>query len=382
MGARALWGILIVVAAVSAVAVQWHYAEEFEGADLFISDDAGTEQEDLLEIRKNEEERLQELSAAGQAAGERSPEAQPAADKPGTGKENPPVGEDASDGEKPREPAAEPDATPVDGGAAPGAAETASQGTGEPGTAEEFFAAAEKLEDQGLYSEAALNYMRAINLGHAEALNSLGILYLQGAGVEENYERALMLFQEAKKRGCASADRSLGFMYRTGRGVPMDLDRALEHYLAAEKAVSDAMTENEIGTIYQSRGGDENYRLAVEWYEKAAVKDNEQALYNLALILKEGKGVPRDPERSVKLLRRAAVKGLAYAQHDLGAAYGAGDGIEKDLVQMYAWFTAAGHAIEASLEYRGMLGSLMTEEQRSEGEAIGQEYYSRFGSHE
>ena len=79
---------------------------------------------------------------------------------------------------------------------------------------------------------------------------------------------------------------------------------------------------------------------------------------------------------------KAAKLGFAYAQHDLAAAYGAGDGVEKNMVEMYAWFTVAGHAMDVSLEYRNMLGSIMSEEDKAKGLKLGEEYFSQYGSHE
>ncbi len=245
----------------------------------------------------------------------------------------------------------------------------------------EYFKEAEEMEAAGRFTDAALLYMKATELNHPEAPNSLGILYLQGAGVEEDYTKARLLFEEALRRGSKEVYKSLGFIYKTGRGVPIDSDRALIYFMKPAQE-GDAMSQNEIGTIYQSKSNDEAYRQAALWYEKAAEQDYDPALYNLALLYKEGKGVSRDPVRSVSLLRRAAEHGHAYAQHDLAAAYAAGEGVEKDMIQMYAWFTVAGHAIQASLDYRSMLGSLMTEEERARGEAAGEEYFGLYGSHE
>ncbi len=237
------------------------------------------------------------------------------------------------------------------------------------------------FENAGEYEKAVLLYEEAGDLGNADALNNLGIYYLQGVGVTENYKKAVELFEAAYKKGSVDAAKSLGFVYRTGRGVPVDLDQALKYYqVAADKG--DAFSQNEMGVIYQAEGTEESYAKAAKYYRLAADQNNEMALYNLACLYKEGKGIKADLNEYANLLMKAAKMGFAYAQHDLAAAYGAGDGVEKNMVEMYAWFTVASHAMDVSLEYRDMLGSIMTEDEKIKGKNLGDEYFAKYGSHE
>ncbi len=247
--------------------------------------------------------------------------------------------------------------------------------------AAEFFAQAEALEKEGKLTEAALYYMRAINAGHVDAMNSLGIMYLEGAGVEQDAAKAKILFEEALKRGSVDANRSLGFIYKAGRGVPVDADKAMDYFKVTAEA-GDDFSQNELATLYQLKGTPEAYQEALKWFGLSARQGNVLANYNLACLYKEGKGVPKDPQKHVELLTFAAKKGYALAQHDLAAAYGAGGGIAKDMVQMYAWFTCASHALDVSLDYRGMLGSLMTDAEKNLGEKLGEEYFHKYGSFE
>ncbi len=399
MSSKFFTGFFILTLTGATVAVQYYCTQDPESETpsfLEIISGDNTEQEDLKEITQDEQEngdavnteqKVSESADEKGAAAETPDEKQPSEDLNSVSsstedtasedEKNSKEVNSAADVHTDGENVAGPDDEVKEGG-------TAEDENADPGksvSADEYFEQAEKLENEGRYLDAAILYMKATELGHAEAPNSLGILYLHGAGVEEDYTKARMLFEEALRRGSPSAYKSLGFIYKTGRGVPLDSDKALKFFMyPAEQG--DAMSQNEVGTIYQSKSNDEAYKQAAVWYGKSADQNYEQALYNLAHLYKEGKGVEKNPERYVSLLRRAAEQGYSFAQHDLAAAYGAGDGVEKDMIQMYAWFTAAGHSLEASLDYRSMLGSLMTEEERMKGEAAGEEYYRLYGSHE
>ena len=66
----------------------------------------------------------------------------------------------------------------------------------------------------------ALAYWRvAAFQGHAGAQNSLGFLYDQGYGVEQNEHEAFAWFHRAALRGQAKAQYNLALMYDMGQGV-------------------------------------------------------------------------------------------------------------------------------------------------------------------
>ena len=70
---------------------------------------------------------------------------------------------------------------------------------------------------------------------------------------------------------------NLGMRYENGDGVAQDYGKAREWFeKAAAKDNSDAM--NNLGGLYDNgEGVARDYRKAREWYEKAAAKGNENA---------------------------------------------------------------------------------------------------------
>ena len=94
--------------------------------------------------------------------------------------------------------------------------------------------------------------------GDLKAQNDLGVKYIQGKGVVEDYEKAVTFFRKAAERGYAPAQKNLGQMYSTGKGV------------------------------------DQNHAQAFDWNRRAAEQGNAGGQYNLGVAYAEGKGVAQD----------------------------------------------------------------------------------------
>lgn len=113
-------------------------------------------------------------------------------------------------------------------------------------------------EAKPLIKEAALAH-------HSDAQHTLGLMYINGDGVESNYAEAYKWFQRAAAAGHARAQYDLGAMYRNGEGVQENKDAAKALYtLSANKGY--ALAAHELARIYQSEGDKEN---AEKWFQFA-----------------------------------------------------------------------------------------------------------------
>ena len=56
--------------------------------------------------------------------------------------------------------------------------------------------------------------------GLPEAQHNLGLMYVNGQGVSQDYAEAVMWYRKAAEHGVALAQNNLGIMYRKGQGVP------------------------------------------------------------------------------------------------------------------------------------------------------------------
>jgi len=64
-------------------------------------------------------------------------------------------------------------------------------------------------------------------------LYNLGLMFLHGKRVQQNYTKAAKWFRKAAERGNIAAMYQLGEMYRCGEGVPQDDTEAIQWFRQA-----------------------------------------------------------------------------------------------------------------------------------------------------
>lgn len=122
---------------------------------------------------------------------------------------------------------------------------------------------------------------KAAEANDTAAQFQLGLLYLEGVGVDEDPSLAARWFELAAEQGHVPAQNNLGSLYENGRGVGQSFSRAFEWYERAAKQ-NDPFAQNNLGALYaRGRGVDRNYAWAVFWFANAARGGNELALGNI-----------------------------------------------------------------------------------------------------
>jgi len=95
---------------------------------------------------------------------------------------------------------------------------------------------------KGDYTAAYDEWLPLAELGDAEAQFNLGVLYDEGAGVEQNLITAAAWYRKAAEQGFIDAQTNLGIMYYHGLGVDPDLEAAAHWFrLAADQGDAEAM---------------------------------------------------------------------------------------------------------------------------------------------
>lgn len=155
------------------------------------------------------------------------------------------------------------------------------------------------------YEEAFKLYLKAAQLGHVEAMNSLGVCYENGQGADQNYIEAAKWYRQAAERGYSPAQHNLGICYEIGQGVALD------------------------------------YSEAVKWYRKAAMQGYGPAQNNLGICYEIGQGVVQNFAEAVRWYQLSAEQGYGPAQYNLGVCYSNGRGIEQDNYKAYDWIYKA-----------------------------------------
>jgi TPR repeat protein len=64
---------------------------------------------------------------------------------------------------------------------------------------------------------------------------NLGLLYVEGKGVPQDYIKALFFLRSAADRNDSYAQYNLGWAYESGRGVAQDTQQAIDWYNKAVK---------------------------------------------------------------------------------------------------------------------------------------------------
>ena len=94
---------------------------------------------------------------------------------------------------------------------------------------------------KGDYKAAYEEWLPLAELGDAEAQYNLGVLYDEGAGVEQDLAMAVGWYQKAASQGFMDAQANLGMMYYHGHGVERDYQAATRWFrMAADQGDEEA----------------------------------------------------------------------------------------------------------------------------------------------
>ena len=188
------------------------------------------------------------------------------------------------------------------------------------------------------YAAARTLFEQAAELGNADALNELGLLYNDGKGVAQDYVKAREYYEQASALGSQHAMYNLAWMYENGQGVEADGKKAAELYeQAADLGSVDAMYN--LGELYHDGFGvEQDYTAAVLWFRKAADLGADNAMFALGVMFKNGEGVTQDYAKAHEYYERAAECGNYMAMNNLGVLYENGQGVEYDRDTALYWY--------------------------------------------
>ena len=205
---------------------------------------------------------------------------------------------------------------------------------------------------RGNYATAFRKFHPLAKQGHTEAQYYLGVLYLVGEGVRQDYAEATSWLRRAAEQRNPDAQYALGLLLFEGWGVPRDDAQAAEWFRkAAEQGHADADAwlrktaeeghadaQIELGVMLY--GSDEGIR----WLRRAAEQGhadaqfllgythevNAGARHSLGLLPSLGEGVEVDMTKAARWFRLAAEQGHTKAQASLGFMYYKGQGVERN----------------------------------------------------
>lgn len=191
------------------------------------------------------------------------------------------------------------------------------------------------------YTQAAIWYRKAAELGHADARTNLGYLYEKGLGVPQSLEYAVEWYLKGAYAGSPAGQANLGYFYEAGRGVPQDYEKAVSWYRkAAEQGYPRGQCN--LGYMYEvGRGVSQNYTEAAQWYRKAAEQRYARGEFSLGWMYEKGRGVSQNFAEAARWYQKAANQGYAAAENNLGRLYETGEGVPRDFQKALLWYRKA-----------------------------------------
>ena len=126
--------------------------------------------------------------------------------------------------------------------------------------------------NRGDYATALREWRPLAEQGDALAQYNLGLLYVKGQGVPQDYVQGRQWYEKAAAQGRADAQVDLGILYDYGRGVPQDFKKAVYWYRLSANQGND-LAQRQLGLLYERGDGvPQDYVQAYMWYSLGAAK--------------------------------------------------------------------------------------------------------------
>jgi len=210
------------------------------------------------------------------------------------------------------------------------------------------------------FSMALKLYLQAADVGHANSLFSLGEMYKNGFGVENDYKKAFDYSKRAAELGEPKAYLMLGECYHEGYGIKKDFKKALENYdkardlgLIDETKVEKIREKFEMqkkgeelfnqGLDYElgQNGKEINYKKALKLYMEAGKLGNVDGFYYLACLYRFGNGVEKNWKEALKLYIQSGEMGNESGYYSVGQMYYEGETDQKNYSEALKYFEMA-----------------------------------------
>lgn len=183
---------------------------------------------------------------------------------------------------------------------------------------DERFRKAAVLFAQGRYPDAATMLESIIDTGDSEAQNLLGIMYLNGLGVRQQFPQAAKLFAAAAAGGLKEGHYNLSNLLYHGLGVERDEALAQDHLLHSARA-GHCPALRALGYVYhQLRDrGPQWAELSTRCFASAANAGDSLSKYVLGLRLQRGDGIEQNLSSAAFWFGSAARDGVYLAPRRL-----------------------------------------------------------------
>ena len=165
--------------------------------------------------------------------------------------------------------------------------------------------------NNGHYDLAIECFLELLEYDYPPAITNMGISFMNGTGIKQDYARAYRCFLRAAEMGESTAQQHLGAMYALGIYVEQ-CDSSSYHWFKGAAELGNTKAMNALGHIYL----DGKYVVAdkveaCRWFRRSALAGDLDGLYEYGLQLAMGDTGYRDEELGTgyACIHSAATKG-------------------------------------------------------------------------
>lgn len=195
------------------------------------------------------------------------------------------------------------------------------------------------------YSKAFALFSEAASQGDSDGINMVGMSYFHGRGVDKDTHKAAVNFLKAARMGHAQAQYNLGLLLcNEGKACSQGIEKSVcWFHKAADQGYVPAYWE--MGNAYrEGLGVEQDFHEAAEWFSRGVQAGDSSCMTFLGLMYFRGEGMPKDEETAVQLWREAANMDNSDAMLYLGICHENGfGGLKKNSRNAAAWYRMANY---------------------------------------
>lgn len=201
----------------------------------------------------------------------------------------------------------------------------------------QYYHAMKVFEDDN--EEGVKWFAKSAANGYNEAMYAMGICYINGAGVSEDFTKGIgYIAKSAKNNNVRGLHYIANYYHSAG-----EYEKMVDIYLKLANELDDTISCATLGGLYLY--GDlvnKDYGLA-KYYLDRAYEAGEEGLVltNLALVYFMGDEKYHDIDKSIEFFNKAAEQNEGNAQYYLGLLYENGMGVEKDIEMAKKYYKLA-----------------------------------------
>ena len=191
---------------------------------------------------------------------------------------------------------------------------------------------------------AAQYFAQAADVGDAWGAANLAECYGVGLGVAQDAAKAFAYYQMAAEAGNEKGMKGIAGCYAEGKGVAQDDKKALFWYRKAAEA-GDTSAMLLAGDYLRDNG---HAAEARDWYEKAAEEGDEDtkgwAFNRLGIMYSDGLLGRDGTEKAIRYFEKSAEFGCAAGMYNLAYHYEDGVGVAEDKIRAASYYKRAAEA--------------------------------------